>query len=163
MKKNLMPIAVSAMLFSGFVAAQTNNDTSFNPKISVILDGAYYSDNIDGESFERLEEMSGILGGHGHGDEGHGHGGLSRGFNLRETELTLSGSVDPYYDAWLTVAFADGEAELEEAYFETRLLPAGWKIKGGKFLSGVGYHNGQHAHSWDFADQNLAYLSLLEY
>ncbi|OUS26938.1 hypothetical protein A9Q99_17145 [Gammaproteobacteria bacterium 45_16_T64] len=160
MRKNLFPIAASALLMTGIAHAESSNDTSFNPKISVILDGAYYSDNVDGDGIERLDEMAGILGGHGHEEDAHGHGGLSRGFNLRETELTLSGTVDPYLDAWLSVAFADGEAEVEEAYFETRGLPAGWKIKGGKFLSGVGYHNAQHLHSWDFADQNLAYLSL---
>jgi hypothetical protein len=41
------------------------------------------------------------------------------------------------------------------------MLPGGLKLRGGKFLSGIGYLNGQHPHSWDFVDQNLAYRSLL--
>jgi hypothetical protein len=56
---------------------------------------------------------------------------------------------------------AEGDAALEEAYFDTRSLPAGLKIRGGKFLSGIGYLNGQHPHTWDFVDQNLPYRTLL--
>jgi hypothetical protein len=34
-------------------------------------------------------------------------------------------------------------------------------MRGGKFLSGIGYLNSQHPHTWDFVDQNLAYGTLL--
>lgn len=162
MKKTILSAALAAtamstVCVSSLVSAESSNDTSFNPKISVILDGVYYSDNKDGEGIEHIEEMSGILGSHGHGEDEHGHGELERGFNIREAEVTLSGTVDPHFDAWMTVAFSDGETEIEEAYFETRALPLGWKIKAGKFLSGIGYHNEQHLHSWSFSDQTLAH------
>src|SRR5690606_18784011 len=83
-------------------------------------------------------------------------------FNLRETEIALSATVDYYFDALAYVSIAeDGGVELEEAYFQTRNLPAGFKLKGGKFLSDFGYINRQHPHQWDFVDQNLAYRSLI--
>ena len=158
MNKTILPVALAAATFTSALShAQSNNDTSFNPKISAILDGVYYSDNKGGKGIERIEEMSGILGSHGHGEDEHGHGELERGFNIREAELTLSGTVDPLLDAWITVAFSNGETEIEEAYFETRALPSGWKVKAGKFLSGIGYHNQQHLHSWAFSDQTLAH------
>ena len=159
MNKTILSAALAATAFcvSPFSKAESGNETSFNPKISVILDGVYYSDNKDGNGIEHIEEMSGILGSHGHGEDEHGHGELERGFNIREAELTLSGTVDPHLDAWMTVAFSNGETEIEEAYVETRALPSGWKIKAGKFLSGIGYHNEQHLHSWSFSDQTLAH------
>lgn len=133
---------------------------AFNPRISVILDGVYYSDNKRGAGPELYEHIDGIT--HGHGHDGHDHGGLERGFNLRETEIAFSATVSPYFDANLYLAVdSHGGVEVEEAYFDTRMLPGGLKLRGGKFLSGIGYLNGQHPHSWDFVDQNLAYRSLL--
>lgn len=132
----------------------------FNPAMSVIFDGLYYHDTASGEGPEILEEHDSVLHAHGGHDE-HAHGELARGFNLRETEITLSGSVDTYFDAWLSAALSDEGIELEEAWLRSRSLPAGLQVKAGKFLSGFGYHNEKHPHSWDFVDQNLAYLSLL--
>ena len=40
-------------------------------------------------------------------------------------------------------------------------LGRGFQLKGGKFLSGIGYANEQHPHQWDFVDQNLAWELLL--
>ena len=158
MNKTVLSAAfAAATCVSTPIHAESNNDTSFNPKISVILDGVYYSDNKGGDGIERIEEMSGVLGNHGHTEDEHGHGELERGFNLREAEVTLSGTVDPHLDAWMTVAFSNGETEIEEAYFETRSLPSGWKVKAGKFLSDIGYHNKQHLHSWAFSDQTLVH------
>jgi hypothetical protein len=92
-------------------------------------------------------------GGHDH-DHGHDHGhGIEDGFNLRSVELTLSSTVDPYFDAQATVHFTSDDVEVEEAYVTTRMLPAGLQIKAGKFLSDVGYLNKQHTHDWLFADQ----------
>ncbi|MDF1630500.1 MAG: hypothetical protein P1U78_11955 [Alcanivoracaceae bacterium] len=157
------PLSLLAMLagstfFAQPAHANTNDMRSFNPAISVIIDGLYYHDSVDGEGMEILEEHDSAL--HSGGHAGHEHGGLGQGFNLRELELTMSGSVDSYFDAYVTLAVSDGEAEIEEAWFQTRSLPAGLTLKGGKFLSAIGYHNEKHLHSWDFTDQNLAYMSL---
>lgn len=140
---------------------QVTSATEFNPSISVILDGLYYNDNRGGTAGELAAEADGF---HSHGgeEEGHHHhgGAVDRGFSLRETELAFSGSVDPYFDAWAIVALADGEAEVEEAYLQTRRLLPGLQIKAGKFYSGIGHINKQHPHQWDFVDQALPYQLL---
>jgi len=70
----------------------------FNPAMSIIFDGLYYHDTASGEGPEILGEHDSVLHAHSSHDE-HEHGELARGFNLRETEITLSGSVDAYFDA----------------------------------------------------------------
>jgi hypothetical protein len=138
------------------LGGQVTSGNAFNPAISVIIDGAYYSDNVHGEAFEVLEEADGFaMGGHDHEGEDHGHGGLERGFNLRGAEFAFSGTVDPYFDAYVIFVFDGDEIELEEAFLTTRSLPAGLQAKFGKFLSDVGYINKQHPHSWDFFDAPL--------
>lgn len=139
---------------------QVGAASAFNPQISLILDGVYYRDNRKGSGPELYEHIDGIN--HSHEHEGHAHGGLERGFNLRETELAFSATVSPHFDAAAMLAISQhGDVELEEAYFDTRSLPYGLKIRGGKFLSGIGYLNAQHPHTWDFVDQNLPYRTLL--
>lgn len=141
-------------------APQAGSGNAFNPQISLILDGVYYNDNRRGAGSELLESIDGIN--HSHAHAGHEHGGLERGFNLRDTELVLSATVSPHFDAWATLTVSSGgDVELEEAFFDTRSLPYGLKVRGGKFLSGIGYLNGQHPHQWDFVDQNLPYRTLL--
>jgi hypothetical protein len=86
-----------------------------------------------------------------------------RGINFREAEIAFSATVDPYFDASLYLAIdGDGNVDLEEVWFQTRSLPYGLKIKGGNFLSDFGYINKHHPHQWDFVDQNLHYLNLLD-
>lgn len=141
-------------------AGSTSSASGFNPQISLILDGVYFRDNRKGRSVERYGHLDGIN--HSHDHAGHGHGQLERGFNLRETELVFSATVSPHFDATAMMTVSDhGDVELEEAYFDTRSLPYGLKVRAGKFLSGIGYLNAQHPHSWDFVDQNLPYRTLL--
>lgn len=149
-----------ALAVAGPSQAAIENLKDFNPAASVILDGLYYHDNEKGNGPEILEEHDSVLHGHDHGEHEHEHGGLDKGFNLRETEVTFSGGVDPYFDAWFTAAITDGDIEVEEAWVRTQNLPAGLQVKAGKFLSAIGYENEKHLHAWDFADQNLAQLSL---
>lgn len=135
---------------------------AFNPQISVILDGNFYHDDIDGQGTELLRMADGISHAHGgHDHNGHDHGAAEQGFNLREVEIAFSATVDPYFDATAYLAVdGDGNVGLEEAWFQTRSLPYGLKVKGGKFFSDIGYINNQHPHQWDFTDQNLAYINL---
>jgi len=138
---------------------------AFNPRMSVILDGNYYTDGTGGDGTELLGEAFRAGGGHGHGHEdeggGHAHGGAETGFNFREAEVWLSATVDPYFDAQATLTVDDGGgAEIEEAFLETRSLPGGLKVKAGKFFSDFGYMNRQHPHEWAFTDQNLAHQNL---
>jgi len=147
-------------------AGTVSSGIAFNPQISVILDGNYYHDGVDGrgdalagQAFQ--PSASGREHDHDH-DHGNAHASMDNGFNFREAEIAFSATVDPYFDAFAYLAVdGDGNLDLEEGYFQTRSLPKGLRVKGGKFLSDFGYINRQHPHQWDFADQNLAYLNLL--
>ncbi len=145
---------------AGQSAGQVSSGSAFNPQMSLILDGVYFRDNKKGGSSDRYERIDGIN--HSHQHEEHAHGELDRGFNLRETELAFSATVSPYFDATAMLTISqNGDVELEEAFFDTRSLPYGLQVRGGKFLSRIGYLNAQHPHTWDFVDQNLPYRTLL--
>lgn len=117
----------------------------FNPEISLILQG----------QAKRMKDIPerGITGFWPAG--GHDHGGEKRGLTVDGSELVMSANIDPNFRGYLNVALADGEAMVEEAWFQTLGLGNGLKLKGGRFLSGVGYLNEQHPHAWDFADAPL--------
>lgn len=122
--------------------------SGFNPDISLILQGRYaHLDDID----ER--HISGFL------PAGHAHG-TPRGFSLDHTELVLSASIDPYFRGYFNLALVDEDVEIEEAWFQTSSLGHGVTVKGGRFLSGLGYQNELHPHAWDFADNSLMYRAL---
>lgn len=168
MRPSLLPASLAALIAGSLLPGQAGADTgsgavtsgtAFNPQVSLILSGDYYHDNENGAGQEAIEEAAGIL----HGSHFHEHGHeAGNGFRLGESELVLSATVDPYFDARFVAAFdSGGDAEIEEAWLQTRLLPAGLRLKAGKFLSEIGYQNSRHPHTWDFADQNLAYSALL--
>ncbi len=137
-------------------AARTETaKSSFNPMISVIFDGLFYRDDAGGSGSELLSEADGF---HLHGaDDGHSHGATEEGFSLRETELTFSGSVDPYFDLWAIFAISDEGLEVEEVYAQTGKFIPGFQLKVGQFYSGIGYQNAQHPHQWSFVNQSLPY------
>lgn len=134
---------------------QVTAGNAFNPSIPVIPDGVYYNDNRSGAAAGIASGAAGFDT-HGAGNAGHGQS-VERGFNLRELEVSFSGSVDPYFDAWAVLAVGGGEIEAEEAFVQTRKFIPGLQVKFGKFFSGVGYLNRQHPHQWDFVDQALPY------
>jgi len=89
----------------------------------------------------------------------------TEGFNIGESELTLSANIDDKFYAQATIAFANDagetEVEVEELYFQTLALSKGLTLKGGRYFSALGYLNEQHAHAWDFADAPLVYQAML--
>jgi hypothetical protein len=86
----------------------------------------------------------------------------TRGFTLAESELGLSANIDPWFRGAANISFApDNTVSVEEAYVETTSLGNGITVRGGRFLSNVGYLNSQHRHAWDFADAPLAYQAML--
>jgi len=130
------------------VSSPTATAKAFNPAISVILAGNYAHLSEDPESWAIAGFMPA-------GDE---LGPGERSFNLGESEITMSASIDPYFMGSMTAALTpENEVEIEEAYFRTLSLPAGLILKGGRFFSGFGYLNEIHAHAWDFIDQPLVY------
>ena len=128
------PTESTAKPTGGFGALTSG--TAFNPQISVILDGNYYHDGIDGEGAALVGEAFQPSGGghdheHGGEEDGHDHGLTSNGFNFREAEIAFSATVDPYFDASLYLAIdGDGNVDLEEGWFQTRSLPYGLKSQG---------------------------------
>lgn len=77
-------------------------------------------------------------------------------FLFEELELGLQAAIDPYARASIFIAFTPAEVAVEEAYLATTSLPAGLEVKAGKLFSPFGRINGQHPHTWDFADAPLA-------
>ncbi|HLY96478.1 MAG TPA: hypothetical protein VKO66_04630, partial [Sideroxyarcus sp.] len=53
-----------------------------------------------------------------------------------------------------------GGISVENAFVQTTSLGNGVNLKFGRFFSGLGYLNEQHAHAWDFVDQPLVYAAL---
>ena len=85
----------------------------------------------------------------------------NRGFNLNYAEVAMHSVVDPYFDAFAIFHLHPDELEIEEAYVTTRNLPAGLRVKAGKFRSAFGRINEKHQHAWHFDDQPLIYKALL--
>jgi hypothetical protein len=124
---------------------------AFNPAISAVFQGrAAYLQGGGG-----TEALSGFPLG-GQTDRG------PQGLSLGESELVFSSNVDDKLYAFFDVSFDQDEIGIEEAYFSTLALPLGLGLKGGQFLSAIGYHNARHSHTWDFVDAPLVYEAMLD-
>ena len=67
----------------------------------------------------------------------------------------LSAPINEHFRGYAGLVLNDEQVEVEEAWVQSRWPGQGLSLKGGRFLSGVGQANEQHAHHWDFADQSL--------
>ena len=131
-------------------SAKPTSSNAFNPNISLILSGTYVNRSQDSNF-----HITGFQAG---GEIGPG----TRGFNLGESELGVYASIDPSFYGGLNLALApDNTVGVEEAFIQTTSLPYGVTLKAGRFFSSVGYLNEQHAHTWDFVDNPLAYQAFL--
>ena len=149
------PAAVAAAPAANYVApakaGAQSPQSAFNPAISAILNGRYTHTKRDPASFV-------IPGFVPDGEIGPGR----RSFSLGESELVFSASVDPLFDAQLNLAVTpEDTVEVEEAYGRYFAAPLGLTPKFGRFRSGIGYLNEQHAHAHDFADAPLPYQAFL--
>lgn len=127
--------------------------SAFNPAMSLILSGGYQRSTQDPATYR-------IRGSTLPADAEVGPG--TRGFSLAESELGLAASVDPWWRGVANIALhPDNAVSVDEAYVQTTALGQGLTLKAGRFLSAVGYLNSQHSHTWDFADNPLAYQALL--
>lgn len=138
---------------------KTSPKSTFNPDISVILEGRYAYFKNDPENYSlvgfpatyySLSGQENTLG--------------EKGFSLGHSEIILSSNIDDKFYGQLTAALHahDGETnlELEEAFVQTLGLGYGLTAKAGRFFSEIGYLNQQHPHAWDFADAPLIYRGL---
>jgi len=127
------------------------SSSSFNPALSLILSGTYTNTSQDPNDYR----ISGFF---NSGAIGPG----PRSFSLGESELGISANIDPYFYGAANIAITpDNEADVEEAFVQTTALGSGFTVKFGRFFSGIGYMNEQHAHTWDFVDAPLAYQAFL--
>jgi hypothetical protein len=134
-------------------AAPKQSANAFNPAVSLILSGIYSHLSQDPADYR----LSGFP---VPPDSEIGPG--QRGFSLAESELGIYANVDPYFYGGLNLALhPDNTASVEEAFVQTTALSYGFTLKGGRFFSGIGYLNEQHAHVWDFVDAPLAYQAFL--
>ncbi|MFL6570282.1 MAG: hypothetical protein ACJ8G4_00915, partial [Burkholderiales bacterium] len=125
---------------------------AFNPDISLILQGTAARSALDPNTYQIT----------GFAPSGGEVQPAPRGFGLGESELFITSNVDPYFRGQLAAALTpENEIEVEEAFFQTLALGRGFTLKGGRFLSGIGYQNDIHQHAWDFQDAPLAYKAFL--
>jgi hypothetical protein len=116
--------------------ARGKGQAGFNPEISLILQGTAAHIQRDPETYE----ISGFA------PSGGEVGPPRRGLSLAETELVVGGNIDPYFSGKLVAALTpEDEIEVEEAFFQTLALGRGFTLKGGRFLSGIGYQNEIHS------------------
>ena len=138
------------------VAAQASarpaSENAFNPAVSVILQGTAARSSLDPNTY-RITGFAPPTG---------EIGPARRGFSLGESELAVTANIDPYFRGQLVASLTpEDTVEVEEAFFQTLALGKGFTIKGGRFLSSIGYQNQIHQHAWDFQDAPLAYKAFL--
>lgn len=92
-------------------------------------------------------------------------GQLDKGLGLGHSDINLSGPIGPYLQGQVTAVAhtleRKLETELEEAWVQTRTLPAGLQLRGGRFSSQLGYLNEQHPHTDDFIQRPLLHRAFL--
>jgi Phosphate-selective porin O and P len=134
-------------------AGSAGGANAFNPSMSLILSGLYTRTSQDParNAISGFQLPAGSEAGPG-----------TRGFSLAESELGFAANIDPWLRGAANIALLpDDSVSVEEAYIQTTSLGNGFALKAGRFFSGVGYLNAQHAHTWDFVDNPLAYQALL--
>lgn len=119
---------------------------AFNPDVSLILEGAYSNlqrdPTVPATGFALSPNNNVYI----------------KGLSLQESELGLSANIDPQFRGVATFALLPaGGVSVENAFVQTTTLGNGFNLKFGRFFSGLGYLNEQHAHTWDFVDQPLVY------
>lgn len=92
-------------------------------------------------------------------------GDRDKGLGLGHSDINLSGPLGQGLQAQVTAVGHTRERklelELEEAWVQTRTLPAGLQMRAGRFASQVGYLNEQHPHTDDFIQRPLLHRAFL--
>jgi hypothetical protein len=92
-------------------------------------------------------------------------GQREQGLALGHSDVSVRGPLGAWLSAQATVSAHqhDGklEAHVEEAWLQTRSLPAGLQLRAGRFASQIGYLNEQHPHADDFVERPLLYRAFL--
>lgn len=147
------PILSTPAPAAAVVPSMGSGANTFNPSMSLILSGLYTRTSRSPANYA-------ITGFQLPTDSESGPG--SRGLSLAESELGFAASIDPWLRGAANISLhPDDTVSVEEAYVQTTSLGSGFALKAGRFFSGIGYLNPQHAHTWDFVDNPMAYQALL--
>ena len=88
-----------------------------------------------------------------------------QGLQLGHSDLAAGGPLGQHLQAQWSASLATHEGQLkahiEEAWIQTRQLPAGLNARVGRFAAQVGSLNPQHPHTDDFVERPLLYRSFL--
>ena len=126
-----------------------SSENSFNPAVSLILSGTYGQLQRDPAIPTTGFAMNA------------NNTGYKRGFSLQEPELSVAANIDPQFRGVGTFSLGQaGGITVENGFVQTTALGNGLNFKFGRYFSGLGYLNEQHAHAWDFVDQPLVYRTL---
>ena len=130
-------------------APPASGEGAYNPAIALILSGTYGQLKQD-----TAIPITGFA-------MATNNTGYTQGFSLKESELGIAANIDPQFRGIATIALdSDGGLAVENAFVQTTALGNGLNFKMGRYFSGLGYLNEQHAHAWDFVDQPLVYRTL---
>jgi len=145
--ENVAAQAQAAAQQAGRPAA--SSEGAFNPAVAMILSGTYgqlkQDPAIPATGFAMNANNT----------------GYTRGFSLKESELSISANIDPQFRGVGTFSLDPaGGISVENGFVQTSALGNGLNLKFGRFFSGLGYLNEQHSHVWDFVDQPLVYRAL---
>lgn len=92
-------------------------------------------------------------------------GQRSKGLGLGHSDINASGLIGQSLQAQATVVAhsldRQIEVEVEEAWLQSRTLPAGLQLRAGRFASQLGYLNEQHPHTDDFTERPLLHRAFL--
>lgn len=150
-KKVCSGTAVAVLLsYAGqsYAADSASREGAFNPALSLILSGTYGNLQRDPTVPVTGFAMNPV--------SAH-----EQGFNLGESEIGISANIDPQFRGVATLSLDPaGGLSAENAFVQTTSLGDGINLKFGRYFSGIGYLNDQHAHAWDFVDQPLVYTVL---
>ncbi len=92
-------------------------------------------------------------------------GQRDQGLGLGHSDISASGPLGRALEARFTAVAETEERKLEtrieEAWVQTRALPAGLQVRTGRFASQIGYLNEQHPHTGDFVQRPLLHRAFL--
>ena len=131
------------------------SQNAYLPDIALILNSSAVSRNVNNSDYKNF-----VFPGFTNVGDAELPFNQDRGFNLNYAEMAIHSMVDPYFEAFAIFHLSPNAFEIEEAYVNTTSLPAGLRLKMGKFKSAFGRINEKHQHSWHFDEQPIIYKAL---
>ncbi|MET0508603.1 MAG: hypothetical protein ABWZ78_10560 [Burkholderiaceae bacterium] len=109
--------------------------------------------------------VAGVVANVGYSTRSLALGSRDQGLGLGHSDFSARGPLGRNLSGQLTAVAQTHddhlETELEDAWLQTRSLPAGLQLRFGRFASQVGYLNEQHPHADDFVERPLLYRAFL--